>query len=172
MTTGPASSAGEAIEKMLVEKKISSKINYEVLRDLETSQTNKPSKPQQTPIIEPVLPPKQEFVTPLVPTRRGGRKRDSSAAAPPSEAIKKPKLLHSQSPVKEELFNRVADHEVVIESGPVEYEKNDETNPVVEEDDFDELGEEDEEPISAAHLMGHLYNTGVEEEYVEYEDYE
>ena len=75
MTTGPASSAGEAIEKMLVEKKISSKINYEVLRDLETSQTNKPSKPQQTPIIEPVLPPKQEFVTPLVPTRRGGRKR-------------------------------------------------------------------------------------------------
>lgn len=82
------------------------------------------------------------------------------------------KLLHSQSPVKEELFNRVADHEVVIESGPVEYEKNDETNPVVEEDDFDELGEEDEEPISAAHLMGHLYNTGVEEEYVEYEDYE
>ena len=62
--------------------------------------------------------------------------------------------------MKEELFNRVADHEVVIESGPVEYEKNDETNPVVEEDDFDELGEEDEEPISAAHLMGHLYNTG------------
>ncbi|XP_068730710.1 transcription factor IIIB 90 kDa subunit-like isoform X1 [Montipora capricornis] len=172
MTTGPASSAGEAIEKMLVEKKISSKINYEVLRDLETSQTNKPRKPQQTPIIEPVLPPKQEFVTPLVPTRRGGRKRDSSAAALPSEAIKKSKLLHSQSPVKEEPFNRIADHEVVIESGPVEYEKNDERNPVVEEDDFDELGEEDEEPISAAHLMGHLYNTGVEEEYVEYEDYE
>ncbi|EDO28578.1 predicted protein, partial [Nematostella vectensis] len=32
----PASTAGEAIEKMLVERKISSKINYEVLRDLET----------------------------------------------------------------------------------------------------------------------------------------
>ena len=70
------------------------------------------------------------------------------------------KLLHSQSPGKEEPYNRIADHEVVIESGPVEYEKNDERNPVVEEDDFDELGEEDEEPISAAHLMGHLYNTG------------
>ena len=31
----PASSAGEAIERMLVEKRISSKINYEVLRGLD-----------------------------------------------------------------------------------------------------------------------------------------
>ena len=30
----PASSAGEAIERMLVERKISTKINYDVLRDL------------------------------------------------------------------------------------------------------------------------------------------
>ncbi|XP_044185136.1 transcription factor IIIB 90 kDa subunit-like isoform X4 [Acropora millepora] len=73
--TGPASSAGEAIEKMLVEKKISSKINYEVLRDLESSQTNKPTAPVQTVVKEPVLLPKQEFLTPRVPTRRGGRKR-------------------------------------------------------------------------------------------------
>ncbi|KAF5271769.1 hypothetical protein FQA39_LY08092 [Lamprigera yunnana] len=35
--TGPASSAGEAIEKMLQEKKVSSKINYEVLKSLTTS---------------------------------------------------------------------------------------------------------------------------------------
>ncbi|XP_022907378.1 transcription factor IIIB 90 kDa subunit isoform X2 [Onthophagus taurus] len=34
---GPANSAGEAIEKMLQEKKISSKINYEVLRSLTTT---------------------------------------------------------------------------------------------------------------------------------------
>lgn len=33
-TMGPANSAGEAIEKMLVEKKISSKINYDVLKSL------------------------------------------------------------------------------------------------------------------------------------------
>ena len=69
--TGPASTAGEAIEKMLVEKKISSKINYDVLRDLETSQSSTPV----TPVIEPVLPLKQEFLTPRVPTRTGGRKR-------------------------------------------------------------------------------------------------
>lgn len=33
-TMGPASSAGEAIEKILQEKRISSKINYDVLKTL------------------------------------------------------------------------------------------------------------------------------------------
>ena len=33
----PATSAGEAIERMLVSKKISTKINYDVLRDLDKS---------------------------------------------------------------------------------------------------------------------------------------
>ena len=72
--SGPASTAGEAIEKMLVEKRISLKINYEVLRDLETSQSNKPALPDK-PAAEPVIPAKQEFLTPRVPTRTGGRKR-------------------------------------------------------------------------------------------------
>ena len=40
----------------------------------------------------------------------------------------------------------------------MEYEKNDEINLVGEEEDFDELEEEDEEPMSAAHLMGHIYD--------------
>ena len=49
--------------------------------------------------------------------------------------------------------------DVVIESGPVEYEKTYETNPVgEEEEEFDELEEEDEEPVSAVQLMGHLYD--------------
>ncbi|XP_067030715.1 transcription factor IIIB 90 kDa subunit-like isoform X2 [Acropora muricata] len=171
--TGPASSAGEAIEKMLVEKKISSKINYEVLRDLESSQTNKPTAPVQTVVKEPVLLPKQEFLTPRVPTRRGGRKRESSGAVvSPSDSVKKAKLLYPEDPIKEESFQRVADHEIVIESGPVEYEKTSASSALGDEDDFDELGEEDEEPISAADLMGHLYDTSLEEEYVEYEDYE
>ena len=72
--SGPASTAGEAIEKMLVEKRISLKINYEVLRDLETSQSSKPALPDK-PAAEPVIQAKQEFLTPRVPTRTGGRKR-------------------------------------------------------------------------------------------------
>lgn len=39
--TGPASSAGEAIEKMLQEKKVSSKINYDVLKSLTASKSEK-----------------------------------------------------------------------------------------------------------------------------------
>jgi len=62
-------------------------------------------------------------------------------------------LAQSQKPLKAE----AVDKEVVIESGPVEYEKTDESNPMGEEDEFDELEEEDEEPVSAADLMGHLY---------------
>ena len=62
-------------------------------------------------------------------------------------------LVQSQKSVKAEAI----DKEVVIESGPVEYEKTDESNPIGEEDEFDELEEEDEEPVSAVHLMGHLY---------------
>lgn len=166
--TGPANTAGEAIEKMLVEKKISSKINYEVLRDLETSQSSRPSTPV-TPVPKPVLPLKQEFITPRVPTRTGGRKRDSSTpAASPSDTFKKPKLVQSQKPVKVE----AVDKEVVIESGPVEYEKTDESNPMGEEDEFDELEEEDEEPVSAVHLMGHLYEANLDEEYGDFDDYE
>lgn len=44
---GPASSAGEAIEKVLQEKKISTKINYEVLKTLTAfpvkTESDKPS---------------------------------------------------------------------------------------------------------------------------------
>lgn len=39
---GPANSAGEAIEKIIQEKKISSKINYDVLKSLNSSTKNEP----------------------------------------------------------------------------------------------------------------------------------
>ena len=41
----------------------------------------------------------------------------------------------------------------------MEYEKNSASSALGDEDDFDELEEEDEEPMSAADLMGHLYDT-------------
>ena len=57
-----ASSAGEAIEKLLVEKKISSKINYDVLRDLNRSSEQKP--PPTPPIMESPV----KKITPVRPT--------------------------------------------------------------------------------------------------------
>lgn len=51
---GPANSAGEAIEKMLQEKRISSKINYEVLKSLNvTGPNNQQQKEPETLITSP-----------------------------------------------------------------------------------------------------------------------
>uniref|UniRef100_A0A3B3Q3P6 Transcription factor IIIB 90 kDa subunit n=1 Tax=Paramormyrops kingsleyae TaxID=1676925 RepID=A0A3B3Q3P6_9TELE len=44
-----ASTAGEAIEKMLEQKKISSKINYDVLRDLDKKGSSPGAQPEETP---------------------------------------------------------------------------------------------------------------------------
>lgn len=49
---GPSSSAGEAIEKMLQEKKISSKINYDILKSLTATQEDK--VPEETPTANPI----------------------------------------------------------------------------------------------------------------------
>ena len=52
--TQPPTSAGEAIERMLVEKKISSKINYEVLRDLDKGVADEASS-SLLPATKPIL---------------------------------------------------------------------------------------------------------------------
>ena len=64
-------------------------------------------------------------------------------------------LIQSPKPVSEE----ESQNEVVVESGPVEYEKNDENT---QEYDDHELEEEEEEgePVSVAQLMGHIYDGG------------
>ena len=61
-------------------------------------------------------------------------------------------LIQSPKPVSEE----ESQNEVVVESGPVEYEKNDENTQ-----EYDELEEEEEgEPVSVTQLMGHIYDGG------------
>lgn len=53
ITIGPSNSAGEAIEKMLQEKKISSKINYDVLKSLNATKTEeKEKKVEEEKVVE------------------------------------------------------------------------------------------------------------------------
>lgn len=47
-----AATAGEAIEKMLAEKKISSKINYDILKSLDQPGTPVPDTQKQTPVVQ------------------------------------------------------------------------------------------------------------------------
>lgn len=69
---------------MLVEKKISSKINYEVLRDLETSQLSIKEEKPVNPVLQLDPPPSSprrslstgnEFLVPEVPAKKGQIKR-------------------------------------------------------------------------------------------------
>lgn len=76
-TKEQANSVGEAVEKMLIEKKISNKINYDVLRNLNReNELEKPSKPEELEIAtsEPVFSLLQA-VQPSIPIRYKGRKR-------------------------------------------------------------------------------------------------
>ncbi|KAI8487687.1 transcription factor TFIIIB subunit brf1 [Branchiostoma belcheri] len=111
-----ASTAGEAIEKMLQEKKISSKINYDVLRDLnKETETKKPlditpsrltPSRLQPPLISPTVPARTALRLPTV----GSSKRPHVKVEETEEKLvgKRPKLEGS---------------EVVVETGPVEYAK-------------------------------------------------
>ena len=65
-------------------------------------------------------------------------------------------LTQSPKPVSEE----ESQNEVVVESGPVEYEKNDENTQEFDELEEEEEEEEEGEPVSVAQLMGHIYDGG------------
>ena len=71
-----AHSAGEAIEKMLQERKISSKINYDVLRDLKKTDF----KPPAAVKIEAAKPKKENESSEPTPTKPRRDKRPSGQA--------------------------------------------------------------------------------------------
>lgn len=62
--TGEASSAREALAKMLLEKKLSNKINYDVLNDLNCKAMKTESSTKSGPEVEP--PPPTDVATPEV----------------------------------------------------------------------------------------------------------
>lgn len=129
-----ASTAGEAIRTMLQEKKISSKINYEVLKDLCQPQDKQPSSP-----VTPAPTQKNESLGML------RLKRPS--------IVSQPKPLSEAEPhEKKQRLEPLPNSEVVIESGPVQYE----SGPIQYIDDGElEEDEEEVEHLSAAQLMGH-----------------
>ncbi|XP_067942655.1 transcription factor IIIB 90 kDa subunit-like [Watersipora subatra] len=182
-----ASTAGEAMEKMLQEKKLSTKIDYEVLKNLTNGSTNDiTNKLSQTasstavsntissttqdnidlvatiPTALPYLPDVVDE-TPSNSQVSVKRKRDRSKPIPlirdtqtsttkssePPQAVVDPPV--SATPAAQ----AIVESEPIVESGPVQDE----------EDDIDEEHyEDDDEPISAAQLLGHGY-TGEEEDY-------
>ncbi|XP_066534634.1 BRF1 RNA polymerase III transcription initiation factor subunit a isoform X2 [Hoplias malabaricus] len=142
-----ASTADEAIEKMLEQKKISSKINYDVLKDLNKSSVKSPVRePQESslkgtkrPSTRPRKVPDHSLDISTATNSFGKRLRPLiSSQLPKKPALDQPPL---GAPVAVPAVQTPA---VVVESGPVAYE-----DPGDEEDE-----EEEEHCVSAMQLMG------------------
>ncbi|XP_064427777.1 transcription factor IIIB 90 kDa subunit isoform X4 [Mirounga angustirostris] len=141
-----ASTAGEAIEKMLEQKKISSKINYSVLRDL----NSKGGGSLQGEDVQP-----EERASARKPSRRktpAGR----NGTDPVSSVGKRLRPMVSAQPAKKAAVGETSPTlgaepvrpAAVVESGPVSYHPE-------EDPDEDDPDEEDGEPcVSALQMMG------------------
>ncbi|XP_041489000.1 transcription factor IIIB 90 kDa subunit isoform X2 [Microtus oregoni] len=146
-----ASTAGEAIEKMLEQKKISSKINYSVLRDLNSKGGGSPSR-------EDSQPPEHASNKKL---SRRKRTASRSSADPGTSMGKRLRPLVSTQPAKKAAVGEalllsspalgtepIKPSAVLVESGPVSYHPD-------EDADEEDAEEEDGEPcVSALQMMG------------------
>ncbi|XP_074661350.1 transcription factor IIIB 90 kDa subunit-like [Tubulanus polymorphus] len=134
-----ANTAGEAIEMMLAEKKISSKINYDVLKDLNRLSESKTVA--ASTVIE-----NNSIVIPASPTpNKLSFERRFKRTSSISHDIKAENMF--ASPAKQIKL----EPDVVVESGPIDHTKEDEGE--CEEDYYDE--DDEHQHVSAAQLMGH-----------------
>ncbi|XP_078313110.1 transcription factor IIIB 90 kDa subunit-like [Crassostrea virginica] len=142
-----AASAEEAIFKVIHEKKISNKINYDVLNDLKCQSGIQPPTPLQVPST-----PLQALDT-LETNGTIASKAGPGLAElkePDRKRIKLEKIELKESRVESDAVNPGA---IVVENGPVQYIGNlkEEEVDLEEEEEF----EDEDEPVSAAQLLGH-----------------
>ncbi|XP_068938447.1 transcription factor IIIB 90 kDa subunit [Petaurus breviceps papuanus] len=145
-----ASTAGEAIEKMLEQKKISSKINYNVLRDLNSKGSMTPKRENEQPnesstkkLSRRKCPASRTLTDPLS-SSMGKRLRPLVSTQPAKKTpTREVSLLNSQT----QATDLIKSPNIVVESGPVLYNHEDD----VEED---EIEEEEDHCMSALQLMG------------------
>uniref|UniRef100_S4RPW3 BRF1 RNA polymerase III transcription initiation factor subunit n=1 Tax=Petromyzon marinus TaxID=7757 RepID=S4RPW3_PETMA len=148
-----ASTAGEAIEKMLAQKRISSKINYEVLKDLNNKGGGSGAS---TPRRDDTA------ATTAVPASPRPESRDRMRLTSINSLGKRIKPLLSSQSAKKFVLDKViligtsargadpAHVAVVVESGPVRFQADEEAAAAEEEEE----DEEDEPCVSALALMG------------------
>ncbi|XP_030626602.1 transcription factor IIIB 90 kDa subunit [Chanos chanos] len=164
-----ASTAGEAIEKMLEQKKISSKINYDVLRDLNSKGGG--SSPTHQDETTPTSGPGRKR---LSRRKKQTSKSNLGLAKPASLMGKRLRPLISSTPKKKKTPAQMVSTVItppapppppppaptpppVVETGPVAYEE-----PVQDEEE-EEV--EEETCVSAMELMGgNEYGCEAEEE--------
>ncbi|XP_069116321.1 transcription factor IIIB 90 kDa subunit-like [Argopecten irradians] len=143
--TTPAASGEEAIVRLIQEKKISTKINYDVLNDLKVQGSR---APKMTSLLK-------------------FNKLESNNSVPPAlNRLRKPSIspgfIEGKEPsakkVKLEIEPATEASDVVIESGPVQYTDLKEEELGEDEEDYEE--EEDDHLVSAGQLLGRGIDTG------------
>ncbi|XP_062125993.1 transcription factor IIIB 90 kDa subunit [Drosophila sulfurigaster albostrigata] len=154
---GPSSSAGEAIEKMLQEKKISSKINYDILKTLtegmvtlsEEAETSSEQAKPKTEKLERASVILEE--SPIA----GNSRSKSTYDIPPGPSRKRPKVeaALSVSLIEQEIEEKPA---VAVDADDIDYD--------VEPDDVDA----DAEPETEATLQDMLNKGAADEDDDEY----
>ncbi|XP_062515553.1 transcription factor IIIB 90 kDa subunit-like isoform X2 [Corticium candelabrum] len=156
VATQPCKTAGEAIERMLQEKRISSKINYEVLRDLNSlARACSEVSTHELPLSESVQFG-DECGNSLL---KSHLQLPESSQEPPA----KKKTLRADGTVQKAQGATVADSVIVIESGPVEY---------ATEDIVDEEYDDEEADVSTATINDVNHHQGYYEDYDDYETVE
>ena len=149
----PANTAGEAIEKMLQEKKISSKINYEVLKSLNVSLNN--STKEQQKIEEPVQSPTKEMNTSSSSNKISNISNSSRIKDKPiAPVVKKPHLDKPQI----QKTKKEVQMPVEIETNTTEsiLPKLDTSCDMDETDDYvDEDVEADPTEMTVGEMLGH-----------------
>ncbi|XP_036981266.1 BRF1 RNA polymerase III transcription initiation factor subunit a isoform X1 [Acanthopagrus latus] len=152
-----ANTADEAIEKMLEQKRISTKINYDVLKDLNIKPGSSPAHKVETPKKEPIVrkvtgrnrTPARSSLSLSTPLSTLGKRLQPFITGQPS---KKLAVEQSSSPLPLPVgapaaatAAATAAAGVVVESGPVVYD-----DVAADEEDEDE----DEPCVSAMDLFG------------------
>lgn len=140
-TQTPANSAGEAIEKMLQEKKISSKINYEVLKSLNVNLSTS-NKEQQKAEELPIQPVKVH-----VDNAAGSSKISNVSSLPKSQDKPPTATVRKSHSVKVKPHIKETKEENVEK--PVEVETDATAEPRVNACDMDETDDYIDEEVDA-----------------------
>ncbi|XP_039281553.1 transcription factor IIIB 90 kDa subunit [Nilaparvata lugens] len=125
---GPSSSAGEAIKKMLQEKKISTKINYDVLKTLNVPLDSE----EKSSAAESVTPKQETFAIPSTPKIKSPKAKVNVARNVKKEMLQQQKIPDLIE-VQEEMESKKAkEAEVRAEYIPADLEDYDEEEEEVE----------------------------------------
>ncbi|KAK9300787.1 hypothetical protein QLX08_006649 [Tetragonisca angustula] len=147
----PANTAGEAIEKMLQEKKISSKINYEVLKSLNVNSTK-----EQQKIEEPIQSPKKEINISSSSSKISSVSNSlETQDKPNAPVVKKPRVTKPQTPRKDEEVQMPVEIETnttesILPRVDTSLDMADETDDYVDED-----VEADPTEMTVGEMLGH-----------------